>query len=228
MSTAYVSGSATANGANYTPGAGSDKYLAWWAGGYSNGGSNASLQDYGGSSMTELQDLLNNLSGGGDPFSMIAGLVDPGTSDATLSLTWSSTPAAQDGFAMTFSGVDQATPIYPTNGNVEAIYTTDTNPALTYSAPAGSSVIYVKIHRQSGTPAFTDPAGFGTAKFTKEFVASPANITVKIWVKDQATEEVDATVSSSMGASTGGVHGVLVLQSAAAGGGNPWYHNAQQ
>jgi hypothetical protein len=164
--------------------------------------------------MTEQQDLLVNLAGGGDPFGMLATLVNPGTSSQTIGLTWSGTPTAETGFAFTMSGVDQTTPIYPTNGNVSATYTTDTNPALTYDNPANSVIVYWKLHRQASTPpSFTLPTGF-TERFSGVLITSPADITCKIWTMDQAGAQTGATVSSSMGASVGGVHGVLVFQPA--------------
>ena len=218
MVAAYVSGATAAAGDNYTPPSGTDTALGWMACGYGSGGRTASGQIYNSISMTELQDLLNDLAGGGDPFGQFAEIVNPGTSSQVIDLTWNSGPTGETGFAFTMSGVDQTTPVYPTNGNVPATYTTDTNPALTYDNPANSVIVYWKLHRQTGTPSFTLPTGF-TERFSNELITSPANITVKLWTMDQSGSQTGATVSSSMGASTGGVHGVIVFQPAAAAGG---------
>lgn len=216
MAGAYVSGANTADGGSYAPAAGTDTILGWMAFGYGSGGATASAQTFNAISMTEEQDLLNNLSGGGDPFGMLAHLVNPGTTSQVLDVTWSSTPSGEDGFAFTLSGIDQTTPIYPTNGNVSAAFTSDATPSLTYDAPADSVIIYWIVNRQNATPqTITAPTGFSDASGVISVITSPADISAKVFYKNQATLVTSATTDVGIGATnTGGVHGVLVFQSA--------------
>lgn len=218
MAGAYVSGAASVGGDSYAPASGTDTALVWLSVGYGTGLITASGQTFNSISMVETQDNAINLAGNGDPFANISHLVAPGATSQALATTFSSTPVVESGFALTLSGIDQTTPVYATNGNVSATYTTDLNPALTYDAPADSVIIYYKQHRGSGTPTFTAPSGF-TEFFSDEQVTSPANITVKAWYKEQSTLVTSATVSAAVLNSTGGVHGVMVYQAAAGGGG---------
>ena len=214
MVATYVSGAVVTTGGNYTPGSGSNTCMGLLGGGYNSGGDTCSGQTYNSISMAERQDITLDTAGTRDPCYQLSDLVNPGTSSQAISTTWAAGLTLEEYFGVTLDGVDQTTPVYPTNGSVSATFAADTAPSLTYDAPDGSTILYFKFLR-TATPDFTDPSRFGTHVYTKAF---QVNTEVRIWQKDQASAVTSATVSSTSTAAQGGVHGVIVYQAAAAGG----------
>ena len=214
MAATYVSGATVATAGNYTPASGTNTCMLLIGGGYNSGGDTCSGQTYNSISMTERQDITLDTGGTRDPCYQIADLVNPGTSSQAIATTWAAGLTLEEYFCVTLDGVDQTTPVYPTNGNVSATFGVDTAPSLTYDAPDNSTIIYFKFLR-TATPDFTLPTGF-TQVYAKAF---QVNTEVRIWQKDQATAVTSATVSSTSTAAQGGVHGVIVYQPAAAAGG---------
>jgi len=215
--TAYVSQATAGNGDSHTPGSGSDTYLLWVNSGIRNNGVTSSAQDFGGSSMTELHDILINIAGGGDPFASVSRLIAPGTSSATLSVTYSASVSTQSGTALTFSGVDQTTPEYTTNVDPEATYNSSTAPSLGYDRPANSSVIYWRHHAAATAVTWTDPSGY-TKVADITILATSAFRQLAVWVQDFTGSATGQTVAATSNNSGDGIHGVIVLQDS---GGSP-------
>ena len=216
MAGAFVSSAGADNGANYTPPSATDGLLVWVGGSFGAGVVTSSGQTFGGTSMTEPpnQDQGIDIAGNGDPCGFLAHLVNPGTSSATLSNTWSSARSGDNGRALTLSGIDQTTPRYATNGAQGGTYTSTDAPSLTYDAPADGVVIYWRIHAQGGAAiTWTAPSGF-TLAGTTDIVTSPARRQIGIWYKEVSSAEVGSSVSATSGASGDGIHGVVVYQAA--------------
>ena len=214
MAATYNSSSQVNPGNNYAPASATDSCLIYIAFGYRNGPTSGSAQTFGATSMTEIlnQDIDNDLLGGGDPTCNSAQLVNPGTSSQTLDLTWSATPASEQGIAMTFAGVNQTTPIYATNGSNAAEYDNDSTPTVSYDAPADSVIVYWCLHAgPNGGTTFTDPASF-TKRHDITIITTPTSRHFGVWTRETASLLTSQTVGATFGAGDDGIHGVFVLQ----------------
>ena len=118
MAVAFVSGAQTDPGGSYAPASGTDTNLVWVVGSRRNNENTASAQQFGATAMVENHDESNDIAGGADPTAFLAHLVNPGTTSQALTCTWGvAAPLSEAGYAFTLSGVDQTTPVYPTNGS---------------------------------------------------------------------------------------------------------------
>ncbi|MBV1952546.1 MAG: hypothetical protein KUG64_10195, partial [Cycloclasticus sp.] len=221
MAGAFISSASTDIGASYTPPAATDNIAIMVGGSIGAGTTTHSNQTLGGTSMTEPanQDQSIDLAGNGDPSGFLSHLVSPSNSPLTTAVTYSSGRAQDNGRALTLSGIDQTTPVYPTNGSQGGTYTGSgtTEPSLSYDAPIGSVVIYWRIHaRGGGAISYTAPSGFSLAGVT-DIITSPARRQIGMWYKEISSAEVAATVQAAESADGDGVHGVVVFQEAAGG-----------
>lgn len=216
MTATFVSGATAADGASYTTDTATNKLLVWVPIGYRGGTTTGSAQTYNSVSMTEREDVSNDITpGNGDPTLNISDLAAPDSGSNTLDLTWSSALTAETGYAMTLAGVDQITPFDSSNS---ATYGVDNTPSFTINAPANSCIVYVKFHGSSAAPGWTAPTGF-TERFSNAMITSPAYREVKIYTRDVTT----ALTSFSLGADTtgtaqGGVHGYAIYNEDGGGG----------
>lgn len=215
MAVTYNSGTSVAPGNSYTPDDVTDAALIWIAYARRPGPTDleASGWLFGATSMTEAPDTdhWNDIAGGGDPTAACGYLANPGTTGQTLDVTYSNSTTAEFGFAMTLAGAHQTSTVSDSGG---AAYGSDASPSLTYTAPAGSLVIYWRAHAQSSDTVWTDPTGF-TNREDFNFVTSPSFRTFAVWTKEVATTETSVTVSAtSDSAGDGGVHGFIVVDQA--------------
>lgn len=221
MAGAFESSAAADVGANYTPASGTDTIAIWVGGSIGVGTTTASGQTLGGTSMTEPanQDQSLDLAGNGDPTGFLAHLVNPGTSAIATAVTWASSRAVDNGRGLTLSGIDQTTPVYPTNGSQGSTYSSTTSPSIGYDAPVDSVVVCWVIHANSSAAiTWTDPTGFTQAGQT-DIITSPARRQISIWYKEVSSAEVAATVSPTANNSGDGVIGVVTFQAPGGGGG---------
>ena len=220
MAGAFESSASVDIGANRTPASGTDTIEIWVGGSIGAGVTTHSGQTLGGTSMTEPanQDQGLDVAGNGDPCGFLAHLVNPGTSSVATAVTYSASRAQDNGRCLTLSGIDQTTPVYPTNGSQGSTYTGTASPSIGYDAPEDSVVVYWRIHAQGGSAiTWTPPSGF-TLAGTTDIITSPARRQIAIWYKEVSSAEVAATVSATSGASGDGIHGVVTFQGAATGG----------
>jgi len=218
---AFESSAAADVGANYTPASGTDTIAIWVGGSIGVGTTTASGQTLGGTSMTEPanQDQSLDLAGNGDPTGFLAYLVNPGTSAIATAVTWASSRAQDNGRALTLSGIDQTTPVYPTNGSQGSTYSSTTSPSIGYDAPVDSVVVCWVIHANSSAAiTWTSPTGFTQAGQT-DIITSPARRQISIWYKEVSSAEVAATVSPTANNSGDGLIGVVTFQATGGGGG---------
>lgn len=217
MAGAYEDSAVVAPGSAYAPSV--DNLLVWIPVSRENGGTTLSSGTFGATSLNLVSsnNLSLNIAGGGDPGGCLTYLVSPGTTSETLDATWASTPAGEAGVAITLSGIDPTTPIYATIGDNGATYTSSTNPSLTYDAPVESVVVYWRLHCEASEPVWTDPTGF-VARQTVNLLTSPQHRTLRVWTKDVASAEDDATVQATTDVSGDGLHGFAVFQAEAASG----------
>jgi len=213
---AFVSGTAVASGANYTPSSGTDNMLVWMPYSYRSGTTTGSSQTFGGTSMTEDHDLTDNMSGGADTAANLCYLKDAGTSSQTLSLSWSSGVSFEDGYALTLENIDQTTP-YVDSDSLAISGHTD---SLNYTAAIGDVAVYWKFFGGSTNPSWTAPTGF-TQRYTDTVITSPAYRIFRVYTRDvDSTETATAVGANTSGGSVfGGLHGVIVFKGAAVGGG---------
>ena len=218
MAALYVSASVAVAqpGTNYTPITGTDILTTWICSGLKTGGGSASGQTINGDAMVEVSDNASELSGARDITCFEAYKVDPTVTSSAMAVTWSSAMAVVNGVALTLEGVDQTTPIYPTNGDNAGEYTTVASPSLSYDAPVGSIVVYWRNHAQSTAITWTPPSGF-TQLYDVEQINTPEYRHLTVWYKEVSSAEVGSTVAAtSNGSDRGGVHGVTVYQTSAA------------
>jgi hypothetical protein len=216
---AFVSGAQTNPGSSYAPASGTDTALIWVTGAYGVGTATVSSQLFGATSMTEptAQDQSIDLAGNGDPTGNATYLVNPGTSSAALTNTYSSSRAGSVGYAFTCSGIDQSTPISGTPTGTT--YTSATAPTRTYSAVSGDVVVYWRIHATSGSAiTWTDPTNF-TQRSSIAIITSPARRTIAVWTRDVTSTLSSVTVAATSNETGDGVHGCFVLLGATGGGG---------
>lgn len=221
MAGAFESSAAADVGATYTPASGTDTIAIWVGGSIGVGVATHSSQTLGGTSMTEPanQDQGIDLAGNGDPCGFLAHLVNPGTSGLTTAVTYSSSRATDNGRALTLSGINQTTPVYPTNGSQGSTYSGTASPSIGYDAPIDSVVVCWAIHANSaGAVTWTSPTGFTQAGQT-DIITSPARRQISIWYKEVSSAEVAATVSPTANNSGDGVIGVVTFQAPGGGGG---------
>lgn len=223
MAATYISASvATVDpGNNYSPSSGTDTCLVYIA--YSrrpappDNSANDGSWTFGATGMTEVAntDVTQDIAGGADPTMAAAELVNPGTSSATLDMTWANAISSEGGCALTLDGVDQTTPVSDSDS---ATYSGDASPSINYTAPDNSVVIYFRFHAQNTNPIWTDPTGF-TIIHNRDLITSPAYRTCGVWYKNVTTAETTSVSATSDAAGDGGVHGVIVFQEPTVGGG---------
>ena len=214
MAATYTSGVASTDGDSYTP---VDDFLVWALSGYRDGTTTSSSQTHDGDSMTELGDVTVDFVGGADPFGWQAYLANPNESSATLSATFSGTPSAQRGWAMTLGGVDTADPL---DSEDSASYTGSNTPSFTIDAPANSCIVFWKHHGHSAGAAasWTTPTGF-TERYANVMITSPARRELRVYTRDVTTALTSFDLSAdTTGTPVGGVHGYAIYNELAAGG----------
>ena len=215
----FVSGAQTNPGGSYAPASGTDTALIWVTGAYGPGTATVSSQLFGATAKTEptAQDQTIDLAGGGDPVGNATYLVNPGTSSAALTNTYSASRNGSAGYAFTCSGIDQSTPISGTPTGTT--YTSSTAPTRTYSAVSGDVVVYWRLHATSGSViTWTDPTNF-TQRSSIAIITSPARRTIAVWTRDVTSTLSSVTVSATSNQTGDGCHGCFVLLGATGGGG---------
>lgn len=208
---AFISGAVTASGGNYAPASGTDTMLVVVSGSTGDGLSTASGQDFGGSSMSEVNnsEFSIDLTGSGDPAISSSYLINPGTTSQAFTLSWAGTRFTQNNYAFTVGGVNSIT------GESGSTYTSSTNPSLTYSAENGDTVVYVRHHaRGGGGISWTSsPAGF-TQRASINLVTSPARRTIAVWTRDVTSALTSETAQAVESASGDGAHSIFVIKAA--------------